>query len=72
MKKTGSGIYVCTRGVCAGGFNKAKSISNQCVCKIRYQAVLTSRSHITEKYVVLLHRDVHCAFASLHGDAQRL
>ena len=58
--------------MCAGGFNKAKSISKQCVCIIRNQAVLTSRSHITEKYVVLPYRDLHCAFASLQGDAQRI
>ena len=71
-EKTGSCIYVSTCGVCAGGFNKAKSISKQCVCIIRNQAVLTSRSHITEKYVVLPYRDLHCAFASLQGDAQRI
>ena len=63
----GSCIYVCTREVWAGGFNKAKSISKQCVCIIRYLAVLTSRSHITEKYVVLSHSDLHCAFASLQA-----
>ena len=34
--------------------------------------MLTSRSHITEKYVVLPYRDLHCAFASLQGDAQRI
>ena len=54
-----------------GGFNKAKSISKQCVCITRYQAVLISRSHITEKYVVLPYKDLLCAIASLQGDAQR-
>ena len=49
MKKTGICIYVCICGVCVGGFNKAKSISKQCVCITRYQAVLISRNHITEK-----------------------
>ena len=58
--------------MCAGGFNKATSTSKQFVCIIRNQAVLTSRSHITQKYVVLPYRDLHCAFASLQGDAQRI
>ena len=71
MIKTGICIYVCICGVCVGGFNKAKSISKQCVCITRYQAVLISRNHITEKYVVLPHRDLHCALVSLQGDAQR-
>ena len=50
---------------------RQKSISKQCVCITRYQAVLISRSHITEKYVVLPYKDLLCAIASLQGDAQR-
>ena len=40
-------------------------------CITRYQAVLSSRSHITEKYVVLPYKDLNCIIASLQGDAQR-
>ena len=41
-------IYVCTHKVSGRGFNKSRSISNQHVSVIRYQAEPTSRSHITE------------------------
>ena len=32
--------------------------------------MLTSRRHITERYVVLLHKDLRNASSSLQGDAQ--
>jgi len=40
-------------------------------CITRYQAVLSSRSHFTEKYVVLPYKDLNCIIASLQGDALR-
>ena len=54
-----------------GEFRSVQYTFKQLVCIMRHRAKLTSRRHVTERYVVLPHKYLFNEFPSVQGDAQR-